>query len=483
VTSEDARHLLGPAEHSIGTLLAKQIRAARRRATAVTVFRGVLEGPIGQAFLDLLECLDPRPLPENATIDVAGASPAGPRGSAVAATYARVFNALATDAAPGVDATDAWQSHLLWRVIDDENTFSRQAERLSVAALPPSLLDQARRDLRGLQWLYALGADAVREAAVQRTGVELAEALAPWHALASPAAGDDPRLRMARRLATGLDWGALAEELAAHWHAHGLGLFARHRAATWANGHLEPVRRPDAIRLTDLVEYDRERAPLLRNTEYFAAGKPAHHCLIYGERGTGKSSTVKALLNAFGDRGVRLVELDKGDLQDLETVLDLLRDHPQRFILFVDDLSFEEHETQYKALKSALEGRIEEWPENVVIYVTTNRRHLVSERFSDRDGGGNGEIRPRDTMEEKLSLADRFGLQIAFPTPDQERYVAIATALARAHAVALPEGELRSRAIQWALWHNGRSCRSARQFVDELRAGSTQGSTWLGGSR
>ncbi len=134
----------------------------------------------------------------------------------------------------------------------------------------------------------------------------------------------------------------------------------------------------------------------------------------------------------------------------------------------MDDLSFEEQETEYKSLKSALEGRIEAWPQNVVLYVTTNRRHLVNERFSDREAASAGELRPRDTMEEKLSLADRFGLQVAFPSPDQERYVTIATSLALSHGVALPGDEIRRRAIQWALWHSGRSCRSARQFVDDL---------------
>jgi predicted AAA+ superfamily ATPase len=190
--------------------------------------------------------------------------------------------------------------------------------------------------------------------------------------------------------------------------------------------------------------------------------------LIYGERGTGKSSTVKALLHAYEQRGLRLVELDKDHLADMTRVLALLRDHPQRFLLFVDDLSFEEQETEYKALKSALEGRIEAWPANVLLYVTTNRRHLVKERFTDRETADEGEIRPRDTMEEKLSLADRFGLQVAFPSPDQNRYVAVATALARAQGMTMAEDELRRRAIQWALWHNGRSCRSARQFVDDL---------------
>jgi predicted AAA+ superfamily ATPase len=451
-------------------LLGKQIRVARRRAAALTVLRGVIEDPIGQAFLALLGYLDRRAV-EEARPDADGA--ATPRGSTVAAAYAKVFSLLADEAAPGVDAADAWQSHLLWRVLDDRNPFSLHAERGGGAAIPVSLLDQARRDLRSLQWLYSLGASVVRDAAMGLVGDELGEALAPWLVLGRPARASDPRLTPARRLSAALDWGALAEELAGHWHTYGLGLFSRFRAARWLardGGTLQGLAHIDPIRLENLVGYDAERAPLLRNTERFLAGLPAHHAILYGERGTGKSSTVKALLHAYEERGLRLIELAKEDLDDLSRVLALLRDHPQRFILFVDDLSFEEQEIQYKALKAALEGTIEAWPPNVLLYVTSNRRHLVKERFSDREmaPAQDGEVRPRDTMEEKLSLADRFGVQVIFPSPDQERYVAIALALAHAQGVQAPDADLRKRAIQWALWHNGRSCRSARQFVNDL---------------
>ncbi len=460
--------MIGSKELSLQALLGKQIRSARRRAAAVTVFRDVLDDAVSHAFLQLLEHLDERPTVEGA-VEAARSAPA--RGSVVAAAYARVFARLAESAAPAVSGADAWQSHLLWRVIDCRNPFSELVERAGVESAPSSLLDQARRDLRGLQWLYSLGTDAIRDSVVHLAGVDLAEALAPWRELGGAASDDGPRLAMAARLGTALDWGALVEDLGNHWHAHGLGLFSRHHAAQWTTdegGVLVAQSHVDPIRLEDLVAYEAERAPLIRNTERFVAGLPAQHCLIYGERGTGKSSTVKALLHAFAGRGLRLVELNKDHLSDLRRALSLLRDHPQRFILFVDDLSFEEQETQYKALKSALEGRIEAWPPNVVLYVTTNRRHLVKERFSDREAVVEGEVRPRDTMEEKLSLADRFGLQVAFPSPDQERYVTIATSLARAHGVALADDEIRRRAIQWALWHNGRSCRSARQFVDDL---------------
>jgi uncharacterized protein len=457
--------MTGTTELSLESMRGKQLRTARRRAMALTLLRGALEDRAGAALLALLDCLDQRP--------AADGTAAPPRGSVVARTYAQVFQLLAEEGAPAVEAADAWQSHLIWRVVDGENPFSKAAARGGAAGMPASLLDQARRDLRGLQWLYSLGADAFRDAASALVGEDLSDALAPWHALALPATGDDPRTRLARRLSLALDWGAMADELAAHWHAHGLGLFGRVQAARWMAGEpgrLEGISRLDPTRLADLLAYDFEREPLLRNTERFVSGLPAHHALLYGERGTGKSSTVKALVHSYGERGLRLVELARDDLAELSRVLAVLSALPQRFVLFVDDLSFEEHEVQYKALKAALEGTLESWPTNVILYVTTNRRHLIKERFSDRDSEPGDEVRPRDTMEEKLSLADRFGLLVTFPSPDQERYVRIALGLAKAHSIPLADAELRRRAIQWALWHNGRSCRSARQFVDDLIA-------------
>ncbi|HEY8286451.1 MAG TPA: ATP-binding protein [Chloroflexota bacterium] len=457
--------MTGSTDLSLESLRGKQLRMARRRATAISLLEGVLTDPVGEAMLALLECLDHRPVAETGTPAL--------RGSVVARAYARVFALLATESMPAVEAADAWQSHLLWRVVDDQNPFSLAAAAGGTAAVAPSVLDQARRDLRGLQWLYSLGADAIREATAALVGEELMDALAPWQAVSAPSSDNGPRTAIVRRLSLALDWGAMAEDLAAHWRAHGLGLFARVQAARWSardGGGLEGITHPDQIRLEELIAYDSEREPLLRNTERFVVGLPAHHVLLYGERGTGKSSTVKALVHAYGERGLRLVELARDELGDLSRVLATLRELPQRFVLFVDDLSFEEHEVQYKALKAALEGTVEAWPANVVLYVTTNRRHLIKERFSDRDQEQNGEVRPRDTMEEKLSLADRFGLLVTFPAPDQERYARVALGLARAHQIALPDHELRRRAIQWALWHNGRSCRTARQFVDELIA-------------
>ena len=242
-------------------------------------------------------------------------------------------------------------------------------------------------------------------------------------------------------------------------------------ASTQPYGQDTGVALPDPVRLADLVGYEVERQPAVDNTRQFVANLPANNVLLYGDRGTGKSSTVKALLTEFQDKGLRLIEVSKEHLGDYVQIVTPLRGRRERFILFVDDLSFEEHETQYKALKAVLEGGLEARPENVVLYATSNRRRLVRERFSDRTGrvSGDDDVHTEETVQEKLSLADRFGIHVPFLIPDQDRYLAIAAALAARLGVRLPAREVRRRALLWSQWHNGLSCRTARQFVEALR--------------
>jgi predicted AAA+ superfamily ATPase len=262
------------------------------------------------------------------------------------------------------------------------------------------------------------------------------------------------------------------------------------------------------VRPQDLIGYAPERALLRRNTVQLLAGYPANNVLLYGDRGTGKSSSVKALLHepaphepgprsapdlsdpdappqtaGAGAREVvdwgrlRLIEVPKGRLGDFPLIVALLRGRPQRFVLFIDDLSFEEGETQYKDMKAMLEGGLEARPPNAVVYATSNRRHLIREQFADRPAPGTDEVHAMDTVQEKLSFADRFGLTITFPSPNQAAYLAIVEGLARQRGLTIAPAALRARAIEWAAWHNGRSGRTARQFVDHLT-----GELGLGGS-
>jgi len=223
---------------------------------------------------------------------------------------------------------------------------------------------------------------------------------------------------------------------------------------------------PDQIKLRDLIGYGHQKRTVINNTEDFVSGKKANNMLLYGERGTGKSSTIKALVNEYYTRGLRLLEVTKAQFANLPVIIRNLREYPQKFLIFIDDLSFESNETEYKQLKYILEGGMEVLPDNVLIYATSNRRHLVQESWHDREGGG--EVRIHDSVSEKLSLADRFGITVTYTSPDQEEYLRIVVGLAEQNGLDIPLNELREKALQWERWHNGRSGRTAKQFINSL---------------
>ncbi len=233
-------------------------------------------------------------------------------------------------------------------------------------------------------------------------------------------------------------------------------------------GWLQPIMHPHAVRLEDLCDIDEQKRRVTENTRQFLAGKPANNVLLTGARGTGKSSLIKALLTEFAGQGLRLVEMDKDHLVDLPEVMDLLEGRPERFILFCDDLSFEAGEGHYKALKTVLDGSLAAPSEHVLVYATSNRRHLMPEYFSENQETRHrdGEIHPGETVEEKISLSDRFGLWVSFYPFDQDAYLEIA-----AHWIAVLGGDVtepelfRSDALQWALQRGGRSGRSAWHFA------------------
>jgi uncharacterized protein len=246
-------------------------------------------------------------------------------------------------------------------------------------------------------------------------------------------------------------------------------------AASWAfrwqkagvSGLLAPVAHPHLVDLDDLVGVDYVKELLVRNTAQFVAGASANNVLLWGERGNGKSSCIKGLLNLFAPRGLRLIELQRWDLLSLPAMVDMLRDRPFRFILFCDDLSFAEGEAEFRSLKTLLDGGIEARPENVLIYATSNRRHLMPEPMSDNTGSA--EIHPEEAVSEKLSLSDRFGLTLGFSTFDEETYLEIVKNYADRLGLALEWKDLRKEAVLWALYSGRRSGRSARQFIDDLK--------------
>lgn len=435
------------------------LRAARQAIDRLVIFQGVLDDPIGRAGQAVLDQAIGR-----------GATAAGMIGA-----YNRLFMLLAeaTELGHGPLVGDPWQDYLLGRILTDENVFSRKAQR--GGPLGAALRNAVGRDLKGLHDLFLLDGQVMAAALTALAPDEIGDALLPWTTL-QPMADDRPAAEVAARrwLAEAADWSLLVAPLADHYAHAGTGLFARYRAFRWqrgeSGGQLVGVEWPDPIRLEQLIGYEAERQPLLANTEQFLAGFRANNVLLYGDRGTGKSSTIKALLNEYAERGLRLIEVPRRAIDDLPAVMRQLRGRPERFIVFIDDLAFAEVEERHLDLKVLLEGGLEHHPDNVVVYVTSNRRHLLREYFTPDRGliDAGGEIRPGETVQELLSLADRFGLAITFLAPTQERYLAIVSGLAEQQGLSLPVERLRQQALQWSTRHNGLSGRTARQFIDHL---------------
>lgn len=226
------------------------------------------------------------------------------------------------------------------------------------------------------------------------------------------------------------------------------------------------VVHPDTIDMDDLIGYGRQKDALITNTQRLLTGLPAQHALLYGPRGSGKSSMIKAVARLFYQENLRLIELTSQDLAALPAIVDYVRGRRQFFIVYIDDLSFEAYETDYKFLKNILEGGVESRPHNLVIYATSNRRHIIQENYSDRLDGD--DLHPAETRQEKLALADRFGLSIYFPSADQALYLEMVISMAHQRGIKLPDSELIARALTWEKERSGPSGRTARQFVDSL---------------
>lgn len=241
---------------------------------------------------------------------------------------------------------------------------------------------------------------------------------------------------------------------------NGSGIFAKYRAFQWADGGLHPIENTDPIRLSDLKNYEAQRNQVIDNTVCFLSGKPAQNVLLYGDRGTGKSSTVKALLNEY--EGLRMIELSKNDVAVLPKLFRELRDIPLHFIITIDDLTFSENDDRFGILKAALEGSLSARPENILIYATTNRRKIVKETVADR------EINGADSIDESMSLADRFGLFITFVKPNREGYLDIVRKLAADRALSVPDDRLCAAADRFSVKRGGYSPRIAKQFIDWL---------------
>ena len=262
--------------------------------------------------------------------------------------------------------------------------------------------------------------------------------------------------------------------LTAFYKEYGVGKFGLHKSFRVVHDetgvHIEPILNIAHVKLDDLVGYEIPKAKLIANTECFVKGRKANNCLLFGDAGTGKSSCIKAIANQYYDQGLRIIEIYKHQFQDLNDVIAQIKNRNYKFIIYMDDLSFEEFEIEYKYLKAVIEGGLEKKPENVLIYATSNRRHLIRENFNDRE-----EIRTDmhtgDTVQEKLSLVRRFGVTIYFGAPNKKEFGQIVEELARRHGISMEREALLLEANKWELSHGGLSGRSAQQFIDYLLGG------------
>jgi len=263
----------------------------------------------------------------------------------------------------------------------------------------------------------------------------------------------------------------MKDNLTEFYREYGVGKFGLHKAFRVVHEEdgvsIVPIRNIAHVSLDDLVGYEIPKKKLIDNTEAFVNGRKANNCLLFGDAGTGKSSSIKAIANAYYDKGLRIIEIYKHQFCDLQDVIAQIKNRHYKFIIYMDDLSFEEFEIEYKYLKAVIEGGLEKKPDNVLIYATSNRRHLISESFADKEGRRD-DLHASDTVQEKLSLYARFGVSIFFCAPDKKEFNNIVETLANRYGVTMPREELLLEANKWELSHGGLSGRTAQQFIDYL---------------
>ena len=334
----------------------------------------------------------------------------------------------------------------------DENCFTRAAAAGKYDTLPDNVLKAVKRDCEAILAASSLASEEVLKAYKYYDEIkEIADSLPRWEA------GDcAPSFKM---------FDGSLKNVARYYKENGCGIFARYKAFIWRDGDIQPVLHPDRIDMDSFTGYEIQRDMVVNNTKSFIEGKSCNNCLLYGDKGTGKSSTVKAIANEFRKDGLRIVEIPKERLIDFPILVDKIAALPMKFIIFIDDLSFQKQDQSYTTLKAVLEGGLAARPDNALIYATSNRRHLVKESFSDRT---DDDVNTRDNMQESLSLSDRFGLAVCYSIPTKKEFVDIVIALARQRGIDMSDKELEMGAERFALSRGGRSPRCAKQYVESL---------------
>ena len=394
----------------------KELRAALR---GLTVYREELETEIGRSVTGLLDALHRQD------------------GEEALAAYTGLFAALCREEFQGLGD---W----LWdRLRFHESAYSLLIDQGGSA---PVLEQAARQDVDTLVRLAGTGCSCFLDAIQALLPPEFAPVLAglsQW------------------RTGSPFDF----DTLTAFYREHGAGLYAKYRAFLWEDGSLIPVADPDCPHPVELLGYEQQRQQVLDNTRLLVAGRPSNNVLLFGDGGTGKSATVKSMLYLEAMEDLRLIEIQKENLVGMPRLIRSLAGRRQKFILFIDDLAFDQDDQTYSSLKTILEGGLEKRPVNVAIYATSNRRHLVRQTFSERAGK---EVDTFETISEKTALADRFGLRIPYMTMNKREYLALIDHLAGLYQVEMDREFLHARAMEWEIRHAGRTPRVARQFIASL---------------
>ncbi len=365
-----------------------------------------------------------------------------------------------------------WHNYLTFLLITTENPFSITYEK--VGAGEGSVNDFAKSDFRAFLDLFRFDFSRIE----QTLGVDSFSRICCYRAIQKKERMYNKNVSekvqaLSRRLEEAGDENAFFACVTGFYRDFGVGMFGLNKAfrivSHGSTVEFCPINNMDSVVLSDLIGYEYQKKLLTDNTLAFVEGRPANNALLYGDSGTGKSTSIKAIVNEFYNRGLRMIEIYKHQFQDLSQVIAQIKNRNYRFIIYMDDLSFEEFEIEYKFLKAVIEGGVETKPDNILIYATSNRRHLIRETWSDRsDMEHDSDIHRSDTLEEKLSLASRFGCSICYLKPSRQEFDQMIRELASRNSIRIPENELLAEANRWELRHGGISGRTAQQFINYL---------------
>lgn len=368
-----------------------------------------------------------------------------------------------------------WQSYLTFVLIMDENPFSLTCEKIG-ASEGASANHFAKNDFEAFFELFHYDFSKLE----QQLGIDCFSVLSDYHAISKPELMYNKNVSekvhaLSRRLAAAKTVDEFFAGITGFYKDYGVGMFGLNKAFRIhcpegsTQVEFQAINNMDQVVLNDLIGYEIQKKKLVDNTRAFVEGRKANNVLLFGDSGTGKSTSIKAIVNEFYDQGLRMIEIYKHQFANLSNVIAQIKNRNYRFIIYMDDLSFEEFEIEYKFLKAVIEGGVETKPENILIYATSNRRHLIKENWSDRnDVTVQNGMHQSDTMEEKLSLVHRFGVTINYSKPSQKEYFDIVIQLARRLGVTLSDDEIRAEANKWELSHGGISGRTAQQFANYL---------------